>query len=451
MSAKVYHAELWGTRENKFAYLMENEISTTKWTALAPQFPFYLFVPQDTELLAEYETGWKITDIMPVNNTGIISKRDRLAFQFDKQAVLRVVQDIYKLSTSEIVAKYPLSSWTSRDGKPEFVKKSVMEYGVDASRLVQVLYRPVDLRWTYYTPKSKGFIAWPVYDVMRHMLGGENVGLVVPRRVEIAGPWKHAVITASIIEHVVVSLKTIDSLFPLFLYPDPEKDGNLFANGTDRHVNLSPKVLKEMGNRLRLSFVPDGTGDLKKTFGPVDVFNYIYAVFHSPTYRERYAEFLKIDFPRVPLTGDKKLFRALCSRGKDLVTLHLLDSPKLSRSITRYPVPGDNLVAKGHPRYLAPGEPDPGTDKPLNKGRVYISPDAPKSGTKGQYIEGVPPEVWEFHIGGYQVCEKWLKDRRGRKLSYDDLTHYQKVVVALKETIRLMEEIDAAVPDWPIR
>ena len=102
-------------------------------------------------------------------------------------------------------------------------------------------------------------------------------------------------------------------------------------------------------------------------------------------------------------------------------------------------------------RYLAPGEPEPGTGKPLNKGRVYISSDAPTSGTKGQYFEGVPPEVWEFHIGGYQVCEKWLKDRRGRQLSYDDLTHYQKVVVALKETISLMEKIDDAVPDWPIR
>jgi len=107
-------------------------------------------------------------------------------------------------------------------------------------------------------------------------------------------------------------------------------------------------------------------------------------------------------------------------------------------------------VAKGHPRYVAPGEPEPGTDKPLKKGRVYISPDTPKTGKKAQYFEGVPPDVWDFHIGGYQVCEKWLKDRRGRKLSYDDLTHYQRVVVALNETTRLMEEIDAAIPDWPI-
>lgn len=278
-----------------------------------------------------------------------------------------------------------------------------------------------------------------------------NMALVASRVINDAD-YAHVFVANHPVDKIFLSTKTSTNayVFPLYLYPDPDTDGELFANGTDRHVNLSPKLLKEMGNRVRLSFLADGTGDLKKTFGPEDVFNYIYAVLHSPTYRKRYAEFLRIDFPRVPLTGDKKLFRTLCRSGKELVALHLLESPKVSRFITRFPVPGDNLVAKGHPRYVAPGESDPGTGKPLNKGRVYISPDAPRSGTKGQYFEGVPPTVWEFHIGGYQVCEKWLKDRQGRKLSYDDLAHYQKVVVALNETIRLMEEIDAAIPDWPI-
>jgi len=195
------------------------------------------------------------------------------------------------------------------------------------------------------------------------------------------------------------------------------------------------------------------TGDAGAAFGPKDVFNYIYAVFHSPTYRERYAEFLKIDFPRVPLTSNVELFRELCSKGEALVGLHLMESPLLSDLITHYPVKGDNLVEKGHPRYLRPGEPEPGTGKPLEEGRVYISKDNAKTGRKGQYFEGVPPEVWEFHIGGYQVCEKWLKDRRGRELTYDDLNRYQKIVVAIKETIRLMGEIDELIDEhggWPI-
>ncbi len=203
------------------------------------------------------------------------------------------------------------------------------------------------------------------------------------------------------------------------------------------------------------------------SFGPEDVFNYIYAVFYSPTYRSRYAEFLKSDFPRVPLTSDAKLFRTLCGLGGELVALHLLESPRLSKPIARFPVKGSNLVEKGFPKYIAPGEPEPSTGKPLKEGRVYINAVAAiydrrkgenKSGDgtsplqkgSGQYFEGIPPEVWSFHIGGYQVCEKWLKDRRGRTLTDEDLEHYCKVVTALSETIRLMAEIDAAIPRWPI-
>ena len=201
-----------------------------------------------------------------------------------------------------------------------------------------------------------------------------------------------------------------------------------------RIPNLNPDFVSAFASRLGLSFVSDGHGDLSSTFGPEDVFHYIYAVFHSPTYRQRYAEFLKIDFPRVPMTASPELFRKLCLLGEELVALHLLESPYLSQLVTRYPVVGDNIVEKGFPKFVAYEEGAPGY--------VYIN--------KAQYFEGVPKEVWEFHVGGYQVCEKWLKDRRGRQLSFDDLMHYQKVVVALKETIRLMGEIDRAIPGWPI-
>jgi hypothetical protein len=234
-----------------------------------------------------------------------------------------------------------------------------------------------------------------------------------------------------------------------------------------RKAALSPPFISDFEKRLGLSFVSDGKGDLKKTFGPEDVFNYIYAVLHSPTYRTRYAEFLKSDFPRVPLTSDVKLFRSLCALGAELVALHLLESPKLEKAIARYPVKGSNQVEKGFPKYIAPGEPEPGTGKPVKEGRVYINRPAltrpDKSGHPlpagegraegegvGQYFEGIPPEVWNFHIGGYQVCEKWLKDRRARTLTYDDQMHYCKVVTALSDTIRLMAEIDAAIPKSPM-
>jgi len=208
----------------------------------------------------------------------------------------------------------------------------------------------------------------------------------------------------------------------------------------------------------------DGEGEKDRgeagIFTPEDVFHYAYAVFHWPTYRERYAEFLKIDFPRLPLTSDVGLFRALCGYGAELVDLHLMRSPALATLLTAFPVSGSNVVERGYPRFeLLPtsppgplstrGEGETTPVAPLHsmergeeRGRVYIN--------KAQYFEGAPREVWAFHVGGYQVCEKWLKDRRGRALSYEDITHYQRVVVALSETIRLMAAIDAAIPAWPM-
>jgi predicted helicase len=190
--------------------------------------------------------------------------------------------------------------------------------------------------------------------------------------------------------------------------------------GKRRRANLNPAFIKEMAAAVKMEFFEDGKGDLKKTFGPEDIFDYIYAVFHSPNYRKRYAEFLKSDFPRVPLPEDAKQFRRLTSLGGELVALHLMESPKLDKLITKYDTRGVHHVEQV--RYVD-------TQK-----RVYIN--------KEQFFEGMPKDVWEFQIGGYQVCEKWLKDRKGRELGVDEIKHYQRIVVALNETIRLMKEID---------
>jgi len=286
------------------------------------------------------------------------------------------------------------------------------------------------------------------------MLAGENLGFITTRQTR--DKWD-ILATRHICGHKSCAAYDINSLFPLYLYPAPAENSSRqkslssadWPPGKDGRVpNLSPEFVADFAEKLGLEFVPDGRGDREATFGPEDVFDYIYAVFHSPSYRERYAEFLKIDFPRVPPTSDLSKFRRLVKLGGELVALHLLESPLLGQPTTRYPVVGDNRVEKGYPKYFAPGEVEPGSKGGggdgaiLEAGRVYIN--------KSQYFEGVPSEVWEFQVGGYQVCDKWLKDRRGRQLSYDDLTHYQKVVVALQETIRLMEEVDEAIPGWPI-
>lgn len=216
----------------------------------------------------------------------------------------------------------------------------------------------------------------------------------------------------------------------------------LFAQTeTAREPNLAPEFVKVFSEKLGLTFLPDGTGDLKKTFGPEDVFHYAYAVFHSPTYRQHYAEFLKIDFPRLPLTSDKDLFASLAATGAGLISLHLLQSPTLDDFITSYPVAGSNVVEQVRYEKDLPG-PLREDLAGLNLGRVWLN--------RTQYFGGISEMVWEFRVGGYQVCDKWLKDRKGRTLSHDDLAHYQRIIVALQETIKIMAEIDKAIPSWPI-
>ncbi len=191
-----------------------------------------------------------------------------------------------------------------------------------------------------------------------------------------------------------------------------------------RKPNFSSSFVEDLETHLQLKFVEDGTGDLQATIGPEDIFHYMYAVFHSPTYRQRYAEFLKIYFPRLPLTSDKDLFCELTAVGRELVSIHLMEANLQKDS--GYPVPGDNKVEKVE----------------YKNERVYIN--------KTQYFDKVKPEVWEFYIGGYQVCQKWLKDRKGRSLSYDDCEHYRYILAAIERTMTLMESIDQIIPEFPL-
>lgn len=279
---------------------------------------------------------------------------------------------------------------------------------------------------------------YPRRELIQHVAGKENICLNTMRQTKMTF-WQHALVSDSPAPAVYVEIKDGSSIFPLYLYPE-KKEGELFSLDDDgsawplsykgRRPNLDKKFVQDMVSKLGLEFVTDGKGDLQATFGPEDIFAYAYAVFHSPAYRDRYAEFLKIDFPRLPLTSDVALFRVLVAKGAELVDLHLMKSPALGRSMTTYPADGDNQVERGYPKYTDENQ------------RVWINAD--------QYFEGVPVEVWEFHVGGYQVLDKWLKDRRGRVLSYDDIRHYQRVIVALRETMRLMDEIDEAIPAWPL-
>ncbi len=434
----VYHAELYGTRSTKEKILGSNTHKSIMWTQLMPSKRSYLFVPQDESRRAEYEKGWKLTDIFPIHNTGMVSKRDRLAFQFEKRAVLKVVRDIYELSTAEIVAKYPLRSWSSRDGKPEFVKNSVMEYGVDESRLVQALYRPFDLRWTYYTPKSKGFIAWPVYDLMRHMLYGRNLGLITTRQTR--DPWG-CVITRHACAHKTCGAYDINSLFPLYLYPTPEED----AMEIGVQLNLSPEFLKDLAEALDVAQtephgLPEGTS-------PEDVIYYAYAVFYSPTYRTRYAELLRGDFPRIPLPSSGSAFRGAADVGAKLVALHLLEDAALETPGVDFPHSGSDHVEKYRERYIHPAQSSLGRAKHSPSRSALDLPGSEPGRVKLNDLQSfvnVPVTVWEYRVGGYQPAKKWLDDRVGRILSEDEITHYRRMIAAIRETLALLPACDEA-------
>ncbi len=412
LERKVHHAELWGIREKKYNWLEQNDISTTQWTKIHPKSPSYFFVPRDEDLLERYQHYTKITDIFPVNSVGIVTARDNLTIRWTPNEVWSTVLNFGNLDPEMARQAYELGK-DARDWKVQLAQEDLKSGGLDRKKVVPILYRPFDVRYTYYTGKSRGFHCMPRLDVMSHMLS-ENIALITPRRVEMAGGWQHTLVTKSLVEHVAVSLKTIDYTFPLYIYPGRGEQGLLKATQpTERTPNLSGDMVQTLQEVYHQKPSPE------------DIFYYIYAVLYAPTYRNKYAEFLKSDFPRIPFTKDEGLFTKLATLGKKLVDLHLLKSTDLDKPVCRFQGKANNRVEKQAYNQ--------------KERHVYIN--------EAQYFEGVEPEVWSYQIGGYQVLDKWLKDRKKRILNLDDIKHYCRVVTALAKTMGVQAEIDALYTD----
>lgn len=412
---KFYHADVWGSREDKYRYLQEHDITTVEWTELTPKAPFYLFVPQNTDSLAEYNAGWKITEIMPVNSTGVKTHRDHFVFDFDSSELRKRIEKFRDLSVTdqEIGESYNLQD--TRDWKLSQRRRSLKSNSDWERHFTQCLYRSFDWRAYYH---HEDVVELPRNEVMRHVISKENLGIVFMRQVALQEDYSHFVVTNHAVDNrAFYSNKGTMALAPLYLFSDDDNPQKSLLE-EQCQPNLSHQFLG--GIQKKLGYIPT----------PEAIFYYIYAMFHSPTYRQRYAEFLKIDFPRVPLTSNDTLFKDLGAKGEELVALHLMKSKKLNKLITKVGGDGDNAVTEV-------------TYKPTEQ-RIYIN--------KTRYFECIAPEVWEFKIGGYQVLDKWLKDRKKAKrtLSFDDVLHYQRVVVALKETMQIMQEIDQLIPGFPI-
>jgi len=400
---KVYYADLWGLRETKYAYLFGNDVQTTTWQELKPVTPYYFFVPKDFALQSEYEKFWKITDIFKKWSSGVKTHRDHFVVGFVKEEILQRLRVFTGNLTDELV-KEGLKLKDTRDWKLREAREKAKR-GDSENKIYSYAYRPFDDRKICYELCliDRGCDRW---DLMKNFLF-ENLAVVTSRKYP---PTKNFGAIAS--NHIGDIHFTADQsyFFPLYLYAyEPEK--RLFDNEVhkaDRIPNFTSEFLQT---------IKDSLGSQPS---PEEILHYIYAVLYSPTYRKRYEEFLKIDFPSVPLPSNVKLFKKLSNLGKELVDLHLLKAPGLDETEIGFPKGGSNTVGK-----ICYDE---------GSQRVFIN--------KEQYFEGMSREVWDYRIGAYQVMQKYLKDRKTRKLSLDEINHYMKVAKTIRLTIELQEKID---------
>jgi hypothetical protein len=425
---RVYHADLWGVREEhrrdvsgqvvladgKYTWLATHDLESTQWTRLNPQAPFYLFSPQESQFLAEYSKGWSLVDIFQPGGDpapGVVTCHDEFAISWTEQEACAKVERLLLTGSEEEARQFfrlcSQSQWQYHAAKCE------LEQDRWQNDVTEMLYRPFDRRWTIF---NRAVAVHRRERVMKHMLHKTNIGLAIGRASHVIdqNEWDIAFCSGSITDFNLFR-RGGHNLFPLYLYDTGE--------ALPCRANLADRFIEECKTRLKLRWLLFGQGDLADNFGPEDVFAYMYALFYSPAYRQRYDPFLKIDFPRVPITSNVFLFRDLCTLGDRLVRLHLMEQH--IQLMTAFPVSGSNTVVD------ASYEPS---------GKVWIN--------STQYVEGVPWEAWNFSIGGYQVCKKWLRDRRGQTLSNNDIEYYQQIVAILAESSTIMDAIDEAIKKY---
>ncbi len=413
--AKVFYYDLWGKREAKYKFLEEVKFREVEWIELQPTQPNYFFAPKDFDLATEYNQGWSVSDIFPVNSTGIKTHRDHFVMDFNFQELYTKIENFRDLNISDETISKDYNLKDTRDWKITLRRESLASNQNWKKFFTTCLYRPFNLRHYYH---HQDIVEYTRDEVMRNIFQSSNLALIVCRQLKEIG-FRHCLVTETIGDGNTISLNSreYNHYFPLYTYPDTTNEQtNLFI---ERDPNLSQEFLTAI--KEKLGYIPT----------PEKIFYYAYAIFHSPTYRQRYAEFLKIDFPRLPLTKNDQLFNNLATQGEQLVNLHLLKSDEFNQLTTTYEGEGDNQVSQVI------------YNDQLQ--RVYINPQ--------KYFAGIPNQIWEFKIGGYQVLEKWLKDRKksDRALSDDDIIHYQKIVVALQYTLKIMTEIDQLIPSFPIQ
>jgi len=418
---QLFNCDLYGKREFKYDFLNDNNLKSLKWNSLENIEPNFFFIDKNYDGSVKYLKGFSTNELFKIGSSGIKTERDILTIQFTQKELINITHDLVQSDVEEFRKKHNLKI-DGRDWKLHLAKEDLI--GSDKI-LTKIHYRPFDFRFTFYTGKTKGFQAYPRKEVSDNIIGRDNFGLINLRQNNIGDEYV-ILITNKMTEKgsLVCGNYFIN---PLYIYP--KTNGQQTIEQTEeRTPNLNPEIVNEIADKLGLTFTNEKE-TTENTFAPIDILDYIYAVLHSPTYREKYKEFLKIDFPRVPYPKDQDTFWQLVKLGGEIRQIHLLESPRVKDYITTYPKDGDNIIT------TTIGKRDWELfDEEKQLGRIWINEE--------QYFDNIPLTAWEFYIGGYQPAQKWLKDRKGRKLEFDDILHYQKIIVALSESDRLMKEID---------
>lgn len=401
--AEVYHASLWGPRQSKYDSLRQANLGDVEWVKLNPDPKYRMFYPINQKLLEAYDAGFELPAFLPVNSVGVVTANDGLSLDMDRAELSQRIHEFAGMDSAQALHKYGRRKngriSEAEDWKVSWAQRDIALH-LPSAQPVPIYYRPLDTRWTYYTGTSRGFHCRPRGEVMRHLAGRENIALCAPGQTK---DGLGGIVVQTIAGHKSFSAYDINSVFPLYLYPT-EQDLD-----QTRGINLDPKLWKKL--RGLAGDAEHGEPD------EVATFDYIYGVLHCPAYRETYAEFLKIDFPRIPWPASPAEFWDIAGKGEQLRRLHLMQPEAIGATPYPFTGEGDDIVDKTR----------------LEGSRIWIND------TQG--FDAVPPASWDFWIGGYQPAQKWLKDRKGRALSFEDIQHYQRILKILSETDRIMGTI----------
>lgn len=431
ISEELFHYDLYGNRKDKYSFLLEKSIKGIQFTKLSPSIPFVNFFPQDEIIQKEFTALISLQDFFLKNSIGIKTGRDQFLIAANTEKLTSNLNYFINNEEKEVERKYGLrftKSWNFESLVDQIKNK------LFSDEFLTINYRPFDERVIYY---NELFVDRSRRALMKNYLN-PNVGIVIGRQGQaVPGKLWNLIFSTNEISDMNIFYRGGGTNFPLYLYQIPTE-----LDPREKIPNFNPEILNKIEQQLGMKMEEVETINQQPTtdnqFTPLNLLDYIYAVLHSPNYREKYREFLKIDFPRVPYP-QKETFWQLVELGAEIRKLHLLEDISNKDLSTKFPVSGDNVLEKPvfERSVILSAEQSEAVEESHQTGKVFIN--------KTQYFENIPETSWNFYIGGYQPAQKWLKDRKGRLLDFNDILHYQKMIFALTKTDGLMKKIDTVL------